>query len=327
MNSINTKPLEQLLKPVYALIEPSDVSELMINGPDSVFLERGGEIQKVNSDNFSLEHLSSLVALIASYTGQKIDENTPLLSAMLPSGERVQVVMPPATLQGIIAISIRKQSSLELTVEDYEKQGAFTRAQFSSRAITEEDEELLELKRTRNIKRFIEKAILFRKNIVLSGATSSGKTTFLNAMVKLIPRDQRIITIEDVHEARIPHENKIHLMYSKDGQGRSDITAAKLMEVCMRMRPDRIIPQEIRGAEAFNFLELVSSGHPGSITSLHANSASEAEKKLVFMCLRAGSGLTKAELSSYISSTIDIIIQWERVGAQRLVTDIYYEPQ
>jgi type IV secretion system protein VirB11 len=235
--------------------------------------------------------------------------------------------MPPACDAGSVAMAIRKPSVLDFSLEDYSKQGAFESVTFEKKSLSEEDRHLIQLKKEWKIEEFIRMAVKYRKNIVLSGGTSSGKTTFLNAIVREIPLHERIITIEDVREAKLPHRNKVHLLYSKGGQGKAKVTAQDHLQVCLRMRPDRILPSEIRGAEAFDFLEAINSGHPGSMTSMHANSASEAEKRLVFMCLRANTGMTKEQLSDYISSVVDVIIQFERRNGKRIVTDIWYEPE
>jgi type IV secretion system protein VirB11 len=325
-SNISDIGLKAYLEPISKLLNEDGVTEVMINRPGEAFVERYGDMYLQEIPAYSFNYLIQLTNLIASYSNQFVNDSHPLLSAVLPDGERVQVVRPPACEPGIVAMSIRKPSSLQYTLKDYSQQEAFAHTTFYKKEMTDEDLHLLELKKSWNIEEFIRQAIRYRKNIVLSGGTSSGKTTFLNAMVKEIPLSERIITIEDVRETRLDHRNKVHLLYSKGGQGMANVSAADLLQVCLRMRPDRILPSEIRGAEAFDFLEAVNSGHPGSMTSMHANSALEAEQRLIFMCLRANTGMTKDQLSDYINSVIDIIIQFERQNGKRVVTDIWYEP-
>ncbi len=318
--------LRKYLESIMELLAGDGVNEVMINKPLEGFVEEYGEMKRVELPTYTFNYLLQLANLVASYSGQRINETEPLLSAILPQGERIQIVIPPACDAGTVAMAIRKPSVLDFTLSDYQSQGAFETVSFERKSLTDEDQHLLDLKRTWDIENFIRHAVKYKKNIILSGGTSSGKTTFLNAIVREIPREERIITIEDVREVKLPHPNKVHLLYSKGGQGISKVTAQDHLQVCLRMRPDRILPSEIRGAEAFDFLEAINSGHPGSMTSMHANSAAEAEERLIFMCLRASTGMTKDQLSDYINSVVDVIIQFKREGGKRMVTDIWYEP-
>lgn len=318
--------LKKYLAPVQGLLAQPGVTEIMINRPQEAWVEVQGEMRRVGIEKYSYAYLLQLANLVASYSGQRICEREPLLSAILPGGERIQIVIPPACDVGTVAIAIRKPSALQFTLDHYAEQGAFKRVRFERAAQSAQDQHLIDLKKAGDIKGFIRHAVRYKKNIILSGGTSSGKTTFLNAMVQEIPLEERIITIEDVRETRLPHANKVHLLYSKGGQGIAQVSAQDQLQVCLRMRPDRILPSEIRGAEAFDFLEAINSGHPGSMTSMHANSAVEAEERLIFMCLRASTGMTKDQLSDYIHSVVDVIIQFAREGSVRRVTDIWYEP-
>ncbi len=319
--------LSSYLKPITKILKQDGVTEILINRPGEVFIERFGQMESENVPNYDYPYLLQLATLVASYNEQHINETAPLLSATLPGGERIQIVRPPACDPGTVAMAIRKPSVLDFGLQDYQTQGAFDHVSFECKSLTDQDQHLMDLKKQWNIVEFIRYAVLYRKNIIISGGTSSGKTTFLNAIVKEIPIHERIITIEDVREATLPHRNAVHLLYSKGEQGTAKITAPQLMEVCLRLRPDRILPSEIRGEEAFTFLECINSGHPGSMTSMHADSARQAENRMVFMCLRAKSGLSKDQLIDYINSVVDVIIQFKRQNGKRIVTDIKYEPQ
>lgn len=324
---ISDVALNKYLEPIKKLLDQDGVTEIMINRPGEAFIEQFGEMRAEQIKQYDYQYLMQLANLVASYTHQRINESNPLLSAILPDGERIQIVIPPACDTGTVTIAIRKPSVLEFNLSDYDAQGAFKETKFERTNISDHDEHLIELKKEWNIKEFIRHAVLYRKNIILSGGTSSGKTTFLNAIVKEIPSHERIITIEDVREVKLSHKNKVHLLYSKGEQSIAQVTASQLMEVCLRLRPDRIMPSEIRGEEALTFLESINSGHPGSMTTMHANSAKEAENRLVFMCLRAKTGLTKDQIIDYIRGVVDVIIQWERQNGKRVVTDIWYEPE
>ncbi len=323
----NVGPLLHYLKPITKILNQDGITEVMINQPGEAFIEKFGDMEHAYIPEYDYKYLEHLTKLIGNYTKQWVDKKTPLLSAILPEGERVQIVVPPACEQGKIVYSIRKPSILDFTLEDYEKQGAFENVIFDQKDISDEDKHLMELKENWQTKEFIKYSVRYKKNIIFSGGTTTGKTTFLNAVVKEIPLDERILTIEDVQESKPPHKNKVHLLYSKGGQGTSSVTASDLLEVCLRLRPDRIIPSEIRGSEAFNFLETINSGHPGSMTSLHANSSRHAVNRLVFMCLRARTGLTKPEIVDYIGNVVDVIIQLKRVKGRRFISEILYEPK
>lgn len=326
MRDISDVPLRNYLAPVLPHLNQKGVTELLVNRPGELYQEKHGKMVLIPEPILTFDYLKQVSVLVASYSGQRTSDKEPLLSAVLPNGERIQVVRPPACDRGTVALAIRKPSDLDLSLKDYSDSGAFDSVTFERGGLTEQDKHLVQLKNDWKIEEFIKHAVLYKKNIVLSGGTSTGKTTFLNSIVKIIPQDERIITIEDVRETILPHRNKVHLLYSKGGQGISPVTPGELLQVCLRLRPDRILPSEIRGAEAFDFLECINSGHPGSMTSLHSNSASDAEKRLVFMCMRAKTGLTKVELTDYIRNVVDVFIQFSRVGGKRVVTDIVYEP-
>lgn len=318
--------LETYLAPFKSLFAEDGVNEIMINKPQEVWIEKRGEQRMEGVPELDFEHLLGLGRLVAQSTDQVISEEKPLLSATLPNGYRIQVVFPPACEPGCVAMSIRKGSGMQLTLEDYDKMGAF-----ESTAIKEQDDPndkmLADLIKSNKIREFLEKAILFKKNIIISGGTSTGKTTFTNAALISIPHEERLITVEDAREIQLPqHPNRVHLLASKGGQGRAKVTTQDLIEACLRLRPDRIIVGELRGAEAFSFLRAINTGHPGSISTLHADAPAMALEQLKLMVMQAGLGMPPDEIKNYILAVIDIVIQLKRgEGGRRYISEIYFK--
>jgi len=238
---MNYAALDTYLEPLQGIFQEEGVNEISINKPKEVWIENRGEIRCEKLEVFDLNHLKSLGRLIAQATEQKLSEEAPLLSATLPNGYRIQIVFPPACEPDKVVMSIRKPSSMQLALDDYEKMGAF------SETVTEAtdnpvDRHLDLLLRQKKIKEFLEYAVISKKNIIISGGTSTGKTTFTNATLRAIPDEERIITVEDAREIVLnDHPNKVHLIASKGGQGRAKVTTQDLIEACLRLRPDRII--------------------------------------------------------------------------------------
>jgi len=263
--------LNSYLLPLKQFLEKDGVNEISINDPKELWIEYKGEMIKKPLETFDLNHLKDLARLVAQATDQRVSEEEPLLSATLPDGYRIQIVFPPACENTKVVMSIRKKSALNWTLDDYEKMHAFDAIK-----ITEEENKnniiLAKLLKAGKTKDFLQRAILYKKNIIVSGGTSTGKTTFSNAMLKSIPSEERLITVEDAREVDLDnHPNKVHLLASKGGQGRANVNTQNLIEACLRLRPDRIIVGELRGAEAFSFLRAINTGHPGSISTLHAD--------------------------------------------------------
>ena len=317
--------LDSYLLPLKQILEREGVNEVSINRPYEVWIEFKGDMIREELPTFDLEHLKSLGRLVAQATEQRLSEEEPLLSATLPNGYRIQIVFPPACEQGCVVISIRKPSSLKWSLEDYDKMGMF-----DSTAIGEVEDKndlilakLLELNR---IKDFMQRAVIYKKNIIISGGTSTGKTTFTNAVIRSIPTEERLITIEDAREVDLAsHPNRVHLIASKGGQGRSKVTTQDLIEACLRLRPERIIVGELRGSEAFGFLRAINTGHPGSISTLHADTPKMAIEQLKMMVMQAGLGMTPGEITSYIKNVLDIVVQLKRGSkGRRYVSEVYF---
>lgn len=317
--------LDVYLKPISILLSKDGISEISINDANEAWVERRGDMFKVALPGYDIKHLKSLARLIAESTDQKISEETPLLSATLPAGYRIQVVFPPACENTTVIMSIRKKSSLSWTLEDYDKMGAFSNTA-TEKVVDENNAILSKLLKANRIKDFLYQAILTKKNIIISGGTSTGKTTFTNACLRAIPRIERLITVEDAREIDLEqHPNRVHLLASKGGQGRANVTAQDLIEACLRLRPDRIIVGELRGAEAFAFLRAINTGHPGSISTLHADTPDMALQQLKLMVMQAGLGMPPEDIMNYIRSVVDIVVQLKRgAKGRRYISQIYF---
>lgn len=317
--------LDTYLTPLKEYFALEGVAEISINQPGEVWIERYGDLERHEEPRLDLEHLKSLGRLVAQSTEQKISEETPLLSATLPEGYRIQIVFPPAVEAGKVAISIRRQTVLDFDLDKYEEFGAFDNT-VTEITIDEQDKMLRELLNKGQVKDFIKLAVKSRKNIVISGGTSTGKTTFFNALLKEIPSEERIITLEDAREIMLPNSpNHLHLIASRGGQGRAKVDMQDLIEACLRLRPDRLMLGELRGKETFSFLRAVNTGHPGSISTLHADTPKLAVEQLVLMVMQAGLGLTHPQIREYIFQVVQIIIQLKRgEKGRRYVSEIFF---
>ncbi len=317
--------LNTFLRPLEGLFAQEGISEISINQPGEAWVERFGEMEFHPLPEFTLEHLSALARLVAQSTEQMISEEKPLLSATLPTGFRIQVVFPPACESGRVVMSIRKQTVINFDLEMYEAIGAF-QSTMVRKEDNKYDQELRSLLNEGAIREFLTKAVLYKKNIIVSGGTSTGKTTFLNAVLKKIPEMERVITCEDARELDIRHlRNRVHLLASRGGQGRAQVTMQDLIEACLRLRPDRIMVGEIRGAEAFSYLRAINTGHPGSITTIHADSPGLAFEQLMMMVMQAGLGLGRDQIKQYVEAIVDIVVQLKRGGrGKRFVSEVFF---
>lgn len=318
--------LETFLLPFKDLFAEDGINEIMVNKPGEVWVEKKGDIYSKQIPDLGLDHLMGLGRLVAQSTEQIISEEKPLLSATLPSGYRIQIVFPPACEIGQIIYSIRKGSTMNFSLDEYAKMGAFDAT--VTEALVDENEGILnDYLAKKEIKEFIRHAVTSKKNIIISGGTSTGKTTFTNAALGEISTQERIITVEDAREVLLPkHPNKVHLLSSKGGQGRANVNTQSLIEACLRLRPDRIIVGELRGAEAFSFLRAINTGHPGSISTLHADSPAMAIEQMKLMVMQADLGMPPEEVKKYIISVVDIIVQLKRgEHGKRYVSEVYYK--
>ena len=315
--------LEQFLRPFRPWLASPDVSEIALNGPGEVWIERAGQFgMERHVVAVDRHHLIQLARQVASFTAQAVNEERPLLSATLPTGERIQFVLPPASLAGVL--SIRKQVVCDLSLEAYAEQGALASVKVAS-GHSDVDLGLRALLDAGQTFEFLRSAVRARKNLLLSGGTSSGKTTLLNALAKEIPAHERIVTIEDTRELRLPHANTVSLVASRGDQGDARVSVQDLLEASLRLRPDRILLGELRGAEAYTFLRAINTGHPGSLSTLHADSPARAFEQLALMVLQAGLGLGRAEILAYVRSVIDVVVQVSRTAeGRRVVSEVEF---
>jgi len=312
-------------------MDASDVTEICINRPGELYLEQGGRWQRVDVPSLTFERARQFcIALInESNTGQRITDVDPVVSLTFPTGQRAQFVIPPACEAGRISITIRLPSQQLKTLEQYESDGFFDEIVEVNHGLGELDSRLLALRAARRYADFFREAVLGKKNIVVSGATGSGKTTFMKSLVNHIPANERLVTIEDARELFIEQPNVVHLLYSKGGQSASNVTAKSCMEACLRMKPDRIILAELRGDESFYFIRNCASGHPGSITSCHAGSTEQTWDQLALMVKASseGAGLEFDTIKRLLMMTIDIVVHIKAHDGRRCITGIDFNPQ
>ncbi len=322
--------LEMTLRVLRPFLDRPGVTELCINRPGEVFLETSAGWRRDALPAADFEWCRRLAKLVAHHTRQRVDEVTPLLSAALPSGERVQIVLPPAAAQGLVAISIRRPAHTVWSIGELAGFGTLQSTRIADEAFDEAENELRALLAARQYEDFMRLAVRNRRNIVVSGPTGSGKTTWTKALIREIPAEERLITIEDAPELVLDgHPNHVRLFYSKDDQGLSRVTPRQLLEACLRMRPDRILLAELRAEEAFDYLRNVNSGHPGSITSVHASSASLAFEQLTLLVKQSPCGrqLARRDIQSLLHLLIDVVIQCGLERHRRCIQEIWYRPE
>ena len=321
------------LLPFKKWLEDNDVTEICVNRPYEVFYEKSGKWTREEVPALSLEHLLSLATAIARFTHNDVSDIRPILSAVITGGERIQIVRPPACEQGTVSITIRKPSQTIHKLQDYEQQGFFSKISSISQKLTSEERELTKLKENKQYADFLRRAVQLKKVIVIAGETGSGKTTFMKSLMQEIPKHERLITIEDVPELFLPnHPNHVHLFYPSEAKEEENatVTAATLLKSCLRMKPDRILLAELRGAEAFDFINIAASGHEGSITSCHAGSCELAFERLALMILqnRQGRTLSYEVIQRLLYLVVDIVlhINYDSTLNKRHITELWYEP-
>jgi len=285
--------------PIEALLADESITEVMVNGSQNVYIERNGKIEKTNVTFESDAHVSRIIDRIVSPIGRRVDESSPYVDARLPNGSRVNIIIPPLALRGP-TVTIRKFFKRMLTAERLGETGS----------ITAEAIELLKA------------AANGRLNIIISGGTGTGKTTFLNMLSTFIPSDERILTIENAAELQLQQEHVITLESRPPNiEGKGEVTVRDLVMNALRMRPDRIVVGECRGGEALDMLQAMNTGHEGSMTTLHANSPRDALARLETMVLMAGMELPVRAIREQVASAVDMIIQLGRMrdGARRTI--------
>jgi pilus assembly protein CpaF len=296
------------LRPIQHLILDPDISEIMVNGPERIFIEKAGHLQAVPEVKLTHESLIVAVKNIARRLGDDISDSKPILDSRLPDGSRVAAVIPPCSIHGV-ALTIRKFSSYRFKMENLVEVGTVT-AKLSEQ---------------------IQEFVLQRKNILICGGTSSGKTTLANALTDFIPNDERIVLIEDTAEIQIQKDNVVRFEARLQQSGLPAVTIRDLLKATLRHRPDRIILGEIRGGEAFDLLQLLNTGHSGTISTVHANSAAQGISRFTTCVLQSGIEMPYAAIKANIAESLNIVVQIERRPGYRFVSEVLeiqsYKPE
>ena len=318
--------LDHYLAPLAALMTPDDVTELVVNRPGEIGIEGRGGWRWTEAPELDQGWLSTLALASAAYTFQDVGPEAPVCSTVLPGGVRCQVVVPPAAEH--VSLTLRKPSQAAFGLEDLEAAGLFEQTHAAETGLSGVETELLALHKAGAWRRFLERAVETRRNILISGATGSGKTTLAKSLVRRIPAEERVITIEDARELSTPHRNAVHLLYAKDGQGLSRVGPKQLLESALRMRPDRILLQELRDGTAWFYLRQCNTGHPGSITTLHADSAPHALEHLNLLVRQSEGGRDQppAHIPSLLTLLVDVVVQLKRVDGRFRLTELAYDP-
>ena len=329
--------LNQLLKPLNKFLAMREVTELTINKPTEVWTKSPIGWTQHAAPELTMNYLTALATAMIVYNNL---QPAPIVSVTLPNGERGQIVMPPACIAGTLSMAIRKHSMIVKTLEELDDAGMFanfidvsphklTEQQLTEYAFQQDltklqelEIELLKLKEQKLIKQFLGQAVLNKRNIMIAGKTGSGKTTFARSLIKKVPVNERLITIEDVHELYLDdHPNKVHMLY---GSNDARVSASDCLESCMRQSPDRIFLAELRGDEAWEYLNSLNTGHPGSITTIHANSALQTFERLATLIKKTQVGLQidLPTIKSVLYSTIDIVLFVQDFQ----LTELFYDP-
>ena len=304
--------LDAYLAPFRQWLDRDTVTEILVNRPGEVWVEDAAHpgMQKVETPEIDDRLVQRLAEQVARVSHQGINREHPLLGATLPDGARIQFCGPPAARKHW-AMAIRRHRRLDLPLDAYDAGPLRGEA---THDLPDAQERPVE---------FLRAAIAARRTILISGGTSTGKTTFLNAMLGEIPKHERVILVEDTPELRLPGENGVGLVAVKGELGEAKVTANELLQAALRLRPDRIVLGELRGAESVSFLRAINTGHPGSFSTIHANSLRGALEQLALMVMQTGIGLTRGDTIAYAASVIDVVVQLGRdADGKRGITQI-----
>lgn len=287
------------LRPIQDLILDPDISEIMVNGPDQIFVEKDGYIQAVPRVRLTSESLMVAVKNIARRLGDDISEAKPLLDSRLPDGSRVAAVIPPCSIQGV-TLTIRKFNSHRFRMDNLIDVGTLTAK--TAGTLTQN--------------------VLDRKNILICGGTGGGKTTLLNTLADFIPENERIVLIEDTAEIQLHKQNVVRFEARREQNGLPPVTIRDLLRTTLRHRPDRIILGEIRGGEAFDLLQLLNTGHSGTLSTVHANSAAQGISRFTTCVLQSGIEMPYRAIKTNIADSLNVIVQIERRPGMRFVSQV-----
>jgi len=297
MNGFET--ILPFLKPIEHLILDDSISEVMVNGPDRVFIEKNGFVEPVTGLRLGEKSLMVAVKNIARRLGDDISESKPILDSRLPDGSRVAAVIPPCSVNGV-TLTIRKFNARHFGVEDLVQAGTLERGLANQ----------------------LEAYVLARKNILIAGGTGSGKTTMLNALGKFIPSDERVLLIEDTSEIHMGQDNLVRFEARQPQPDLPGVTIRELLKAALRHRPDRIILGEIRGGEAFDLLQLLNTGHSGSLSTVHATSARQGLARFTSCVLQSGVDLPYRAIKTNIGDSLNVVVHLERRPGRRFVSEL-----
>lgn len=321
--------IRTFLRPLSQHLGDPEVTEIAIVRAGELYTRERGTWVLHDCPALTYPHLEALATALAAYNHMA---RSPIQSVILPDGERGQIVQPPACIDGTLAINIRKHAQVALSLDELLAQGAFAATQdagagYTADGLSPTDQRLMTLKAAGDIPQFLHEAVLARKNLVISGATGSGKTTFARSLIDRVPVDERLVTIEDVHELMLPrHRNRVHLMYGGTyGGTRGRVSATESLAACMRLSPDRIFLAELRGPETWDYLAALNTGHPGSVTTTHANGATDAFDRLAMLIKQSPTGrnLDLPTIQAFLRQTVDIVLHFERFRLKEL----WFEPR
>ena len=296
-NEPSFRLIAPFLRPVMGLLDDDSVSEVMVN-PGRVFVERGGVLERVAGVVLDPKHVRQAALAIARSQGDDISAERPLLDARLPDGSRIAAALPPCSFGGP-ALTIRKFARRRLALDDLIASASL------SEAVAQE----------------VRRAVDERRNILVSGGTGTGKTTLLAAIARLIPADERVVTIEDTVELQLDHPNLVRFEARRQTDGAPAVTVRDLVRAALRHRPDRIVLGEVRGGEAWDLLQALNTGHDGSLSTLHASSASNALKRCTSCVLQAGIGLPWEAVQDLVGDVVDVVLHLERRDGRRRVVE------
>jgi pilus assembly protein CpaF len=297
MNGFET--ILPFLKPIEHLILDDSVSEVMVNGPDHIFIEKAGFIEPVQGVSLGEKSLMVAVKNIARRLGDDISESKPILDSRLPDGSRVAAVIPPCSVNGV-TLTIRKFNSRHFGIEDLIQAGTLERWLANQ----------------------LEGYVLARKNLLICGSTGSGKTSLVNVLGKFIPADERIVLIEDTSEIHMCQDNLVRFEARQPQNGLPAITIRELLKASLRHRPDRLILGEIRGSEAFDLLQLLNTGHSGSLSTVHATSAKQALARFTSCVLQSGVDLPYRSVKTNVADSVNVVVHLERRPGRRFVSEV-----
>jgi type IV secretion system protein VirB11 len=303
--------LEAYLAPLRPWLDRPTVTEILVNRPGELWIEDAAHpgMQRIELAEIDDKLLQRLAEQVARVSHQGINREHPLLAATLPDGARIQLCGPPATRQHW-ALAIRRHRLLDLSLDAYDMGPIRPRTDAPMPDAAEQPIA------------YLREAIARRRTVLISGGTSTGKTTFLNAMLHEIPQHERVVLVEDTAELRLPGANGVGLIAVKGELGEAKVSANELLQAALRLRPDRIVLGELRGNETVSFLRAINTGHPGSFSTVHANSPRGALEQIALMAMQTGIGLTRSETLEYAASVIDVVVQLDRAEGKRGITAI-----